>query len=116
MQGAAAEHFWCDFPYVIGDVCEDVQLLDKGKQAKHVLVQKGIGPSGSSVERVVGANDEGMMEMRDSSDVPRVTSQGTCVETGLVVEKMNDDHFNYLQRKPGGGGRACRRCLRRSTP
>ena len=81
-----------------------------------MLVPDKIGSSGSSVPRAIGANDEGMMCMRDGGDVPRVTGQGTCAETGLVVEKMSDDHFDDVLRKPCGGRRACRRRLRRSIP
>lgn len=33
-----------------------------------------------------------------------------------MVGEMSDDHFNDLQGKPGGGGRVCRRRLRRGTP
>ena len=81
-----------------------------------MLVPDRIGPSGSSVPRVVGANDECMMEMRDGGDVPRITGQGTCTETGLVVEKMSDDLFDDVLRKPGDRRRAGRGRPRRSAP
>ena len=48
--------------------------------------QNEIGPSESSLPRVVGVNDEGMMEMRDGGDVPQITGQGACAEAELVVD------------------------------
>jgi len=57
-----------------------------------------------------------VMEVRDGSDVPRVTGQGACAETADVVAKICDDHFDDLQGEPGGRRRAGQRCLRRGTP
>ena len=81
-----------------------------------MLVQNDIGPSESSLPRVVGANDEGMMEMRDGGDVPRIAGQGACAETELVVDEISDDDFNDVLRKSGDRRQACRGSLRRSTP
>ena len=93
-----------------------MQLFDQGKQAKHVPVPNEIRPLGSSLPRVVGVDDEGMMEMRYGGDVPRIAGQGACAKTELVVDEMSDDNFNDVLRNPGDRGRARRGSLRRSTP
>ena len=115
-QGTPAEHSRRNFPPAIGDTCEDVQLLDQGKQAEHVLVPDDIGPSESSIPRPVGVNDEGVMEMRNGGDVPRVTGQGACAETELVVDQVSDDDLNDVLRKAGDRGRGCGGSVRRRTP
>ena len=44
------------------------------------------------------------MNMRNDSDVPRVTGQGAREETGCIMNEMGDDHFDDFQREPGDGG------------
>ena len=56
-----------------------------------------------------------VMEMWNGSDVPGATTQAACAETASVIDEVSDDHFNDLRGKPGGGGRARCRGLRRST-
>jgi len=93
----------------------DSELLDQEKQAKPVHVQERLGPR--ALCRPYGGvyNSNGVMEVRDSSDVPGETSQGACEETGLIIDGMADYHFNDLLGKPGGRGRARRRHPWRKT-
>ena len=56
------------------------------------------------------------MEVRDSGDIPGVTGQGARPETASVIDKIGNDDFDDLKGKPGGRGRACRRCLRGNAP
>ena len=46
----------------------------------------------------------GVMEVKNSGDVPGVTSHGARAETVNVIDKVGDDHFGDLQGKPGGRG------------
>ena len=57
----------------------------------------------------MGRSDKGVMKVGDSGDVPGVTGQGACDETGLVIDKMSDDHFDDLLGEPGGRGWGCQR-------
>ena len=63
-----------------------MELLDQGKQTEHVHVPDRIGPLGSSAKYVFGVNGEGVMEMRDSGDVPGEACQGACAETAFAVD------------------------------
>ena len=47
---------------------------------------------------------EGMMKMRDSSDVPRITCCGTCEEGALVANEVRDNPFHKLLREIGDRG------------
>ena len=49
--------------------------------------------------------------MRNNGDIPGVTDQGACEEAGLVIDKMKDDHFDYLRGKFSD-----RRCASRRSP
>jgi len=55
----------------------------------------------------MGWTNEGLVEMRDGGDVPRVAGQGTRAETVGVIGKMGNDHFDELQGKLGDRGRVC---------
>ena len=37
-----------------------------------------------------------MMDVRNSSDVPRAASHGACEETEPVIDEVGDDHFDDL--------------------
>ena len=50
--------------------------------------------------------DECVMEVRESGDVPGITSQGARQEAAGVIHKVGNHHLNDLQRKLGGRGRA----------
>ena len=65
--------------------------------------------------RGIGQGDKGVMKMRNGYDVPGVAGQGACEEATLVVNEMDDDHFEDLGRNFGKIGWGCRRCLWRST-
>jgi len=39
------------------------------------------------------------MEVGNSSDVPGITGHGACAESGRVVDKIGNDHFDDLQWK-----------------
>ena len=60
-------------------------------------------------------NDEGVMEMGNSGNVPGATGQGAREEGLLVIDEMSDDNFDDLLRKPGDRGRGCHRSLWRSN-
>ena len=62
----------------------------------------------------VNTNGEGMMEMRDSSDIQGVAGQGTRSETAGVVDNIGDDNFDDLLGKPSIS--VCRTSLRKNTP
>jgi len=47
--------------------------------------------------------------MRDNGDVPRVTCQGACQETGCVVDEVGENDLDELLRELGDWGRACGR-------
>ena len=47
---------------------------------------------------------EGVVEMRDGGDIPRVTGQGTCKEGVGVTNQVGDDQFHELLRKTGDWG------------
>ena len=96
-------------------VFSNMKLLDQGEQTKPVHAPKGIGPLKLSVP-VVDVSDEGVVKMRNGGDVPGVTGQGACAETGYVIGKASDDDFDHLQGKSGGRERACRRGLRTYSP
>ena len=94
----------------------DLELPDKGKQTKSVHVWEWFRPKkfvGFALE--IARRDEGVVKMRDSCDVPRVTGQGTCKETAGVIDQMGNDHFDDLLGKSHGGGLACRGRFWRST-
>ena len=78
-------------------------------------VPDGFRPPGFSVPEV-DANGKGVIEMRNSGDVPSVTGRGACAETVRVVDKIGDDQLNDLHRKSVCRGRVRRRGLRRNTP
>ena len=44
-------------------------------------------------------NGKGVMEVGNSGNVPRITGQGARAETGCVVDKIGNDHFDDLQGK-----------------
>ena len=46
------------------------------------------------------------MDVRNSSDIPRVTGEGTCEETACLTDEMGDDLSDNSQGKPGGRGQA----------
>ena len=94
----------------------DLELLDQGKQAKHVHIPNGIGPLKISSAPVTVGDDKGVMEMGNSGDVPGATDLGACAKAVFVVSKIGDDHFNDLQGKPGGRRTVCNRGPRRNTP
>ena len=51
---------------------------------------------------VVGC--EGMMEIGDGDDVPRVTRRGTRHEATFVINKVGDNKFHELMRELGDWG------------
>jgi len=79
------------------------ELPDKGKQTKRVHVLDGIGPT-KRLDQGVNRNGKGVMKMRNSGDVPGGTGQGACAKTAHVVDKIGDDRFDNLPRKPGSRG------------
>ena len=85
----------------------DLELLDQGKQAKRAHIPNLIGPLKFPSLPVIVYEDKGVIEMRNSGDVPGVTGQGACAETVCVVSKISDDHFDDLQGKPGGRRTVC---------
>lgn len=62
---------------------------------------------------VVGC--EGVMEMGDSSDVPRVTCHGARQEAVRVVNEVGDDNFDDILWELGDWRRRCGRCLRSTS-
>ena len=98
---------------IVGRV--DPEFLDQGKQTKLGRILEWCGPTSL---RHIGprtrSGGKSVVKMRDRGDVPGVTRQGACEETASVIDEMGDDHFDDLERKVSGGGRACSRSLRRS--
>ena len=84
-----------------------LELLDQGKQAKHVHIQDGSGPPGLWFGQVFDSSGEGVIEMGNSGDVPGATDPGARAETACVVSKIGDDYFEDLQGKPGGRRTVC---------
>ena len=82
-------------------ILSDLELLDQGKQTKFVHMQECFGPLRSKFLGWVWVpmNDKGVMKMRNGGYIPRVTGQGTCEETGHVIDQMADDHFDDFQGK-----------------
>ena len=93
----------------------DQERLDQGKQTKHVHTPEGIWPLKPSVPGVDVSN-KGAVEVEDGGDVPGVTGQRASKETVFVVDEIVDDHFNDLQREPGGRGYGCRKTPRARSP
>jgi len=91
----------------------DAECLDEGKQTKCMHAPERFGPTTFSAPGVV--DEEAVMEVRDCGGVPGVTGQGARAETEHVIDKVGDDHLDDLRGEPGGGGRARRSGLRRST-
>jgi len=56
------------------------------------------------------------MEAGNGGNVPGITGQGACVETGRIIDQMGDDNSDDLQGKPGGRGQTCGRGFWRSIP
>jgi len=54
---------------------------------------------------------DGVVEMGDCSDIPRVACHGACEEGGGVVNEVGNDHFDEVLREFCDWGRAIRRCL-----
>ena len=93
-----------------------MELFDQWKQPEFMHVPEWFGPLGfANCVPGICLGDEGVMEMRDSGDVLGVTGQRACEEAALVVDEMDNDHFEDLPRKPGSMGWGCRRSLRRSS-
>ena len=62
----------------------------------------------------VNFDGEGVVEMRDSSDIQGVAGQGTRSETVRVVDQIGDDHVDNFLGKPSIS--VCRTSLRKNTP
>ena len=92
------------------------ELLDQGKQTKRVHMPDGIGPQKFSSIIPIEVNGKGVVEMRNSGDIPRVTGLGACAETASVISKIGDDDFDDLQGKPGGRRTVRCRGLQGNTP
>jgi len=76
------------------------ESLDERKQAEVVYVLERPWPPDFPGTQAVGR--EGVVEMRDSCDVPRVASHGTYVEHGgSVAGGVGDDKFHEFLWKPG---------------
>ena len=99
VQDVTVEPLWGNF-VAVGPT--DPECLDEGKQAKSVHTLETITPLKFSFPGV--ADEEIVMEVRDSSNVPGVTGQGACEEAAYVVGKIGDDNFDNFQRKFCGRG------------
>jgi len=55
---------------------------------------------------------EGVMDMADGHNVPRVACQGACEKAALVVDEAGDNHFYDVLWEFGNWGRKFGRCLR----
>jgi hypothetical protein len=64
------------------------------------------------IQLVVGR--EGVMEMMDGGDVPRVTCQGARQEAACVINEVGDNLFHEFLRE-FGDGRTCGRHLRSTS-
>lgn len=91
----------------------DPECLDQGEQIEHVHVPEGVGPPQLSA-RGFEVDEKVAIEMRNSSDIPGVASQGARADTARIVTKMGNDHFDDLRGEPGDQGRGCCRGLGRS--
>ena len=72
-----------------------------------------LGPHGLPAFPGGGYDGEGLVEMRDSGNVPVVTGKGAREDAWRVVGEIGDDYFNDLQGEPGS---RCRRSPRISAP
>ena len=79
--------------------------LDQWKQTKYVRVLDRIGPLKFLVPGV-GDNINGVIEMRNSGDVPSVTGRGACLKAVCVISKIEDDEPDELHRESVDRGRA----------
>ena len=89
----------------------DPDPFDEWEQTKLVRFSERSGPKVFSQGDIV-IDREGVMEMGDSSNVPRVACQGTRQEGGGIVDEVgNDDLYKFL-RKLGDWRPACGRRIR----
>ena len=93
-----------------------LETFAQGRQTKPVHMSEWFGPHKLHAPPHGGYDGEGLVEMGNDDNVPGVAGQGAREETGCIVDKMGDDHFDYFRGKPGSRGRARRRSLRVNTP
>ena len=78
----------------------DPESLDRGKQTESIHVRDGVVPPGLSVD----VNGKGVIEIRNSVDVPGVTCKGACAEAAGVISEVGSDYFEDLRGKFCGRG------------
>jgi len=95
--------------------CIGPELLDQGKQAKHVHILNRVEPPKFRFVRATVDHGRGVMEMGNSGDVPGTTGHGTCAESACVVYNIGNDRFEEIQGKADGRETVCCRGLRRDN-
>lgn len=100
MHSVAAEPFRSEPVHRI-DSGADPESFDERKQTKLVRFlewhRPPAVPFGPVADEVFGR--EGVMEVGDSGDVPRVAGHGACQEKARVVNKVGYNRFHGLLRE-----------------
>lgn len=86
-QGMAVEPFRGKSIGAVGIAFADMELLDQGKQTEFVHGPEWFGPQKFRIRaQGMGLDDEGVVELRNSGNVPGITGEGACEETPRVVD------------------------------
>jgi hypothetical protein len=80
------------------------------------MYRRGLGHERFVTHKVISiVCSKGVMEVGNGGRVPGAAGRGACEETALIIDEMDDYHFNDLLGKPGDRERAYRGNLWRST-